>query len=132
MAKLKLRNVDNTFSEVTTKEYVDSVFWKMHIGTETPADESIYLWIDTIDDYPISFVIEGVTYQADYGMTWTEWIESDYNTISMTIYAGGDSLRWDAGAAIHFLKLNDNSTFVLPTDVIIPNYTYGSSIIAKP
>lgn len=132
MAKLKLRNADNTFSEVVTKEYVDSTFGKMHIGTETPTDESIYLWIDTIDDYPISFVIEGVTYQADYGMTWTEWIESDYNTIYMNIYAGTNYLRWDAGAAIHFLQLNDNSTYVFPTDVIISDYTYGSSIIAKP
>lgn len=28
----------------------------------------------------ISFTIDGTTYQAEEGMTWGEWVESDYNT----------------------------------------------------
>ena len=28
----------------------------------------------------ISFTIEGTSYQAEEGMTWKEWINSDYNT----------------------------------------------------
>jgi hypothetical protein len=28
----------------------------------------------------ITFTIEGETYQAEEGMTWGEWVESDYNT----------------------------------------------------
>lgn len=29
---------------------------------------------------PITFTVEGVEYQADAGMTWWEWVSSDYNT----------------------------------------------------
>ena len=28
----------------------------------------------------INFTIDGTPYQADAGMTWAEWVESDYNT----------------------------------------------------
>lgn len=28
----------------------------------------------------ISFTIDGTTYQAEEGMTWEEWVESEYNT----------------------------------------------------
>ena len=27
----------------------------------------------------INFSIDGTTYQAEYGMTWTDWLASDYN-----------------------------------------------------
>ena len=39
-----------------------------------------------VKDVPtISFTIEGVSYQAEPGMTWVEWVVSDYNTTSFTI-----------------------------------------------
>ena len=38
-----------------------------------------------VKDVPtISFTIEGVSYQAEPGMTWAEWVVSDYNTTSFT------------------------------------------------
>ena len=34
-----------------------------------------------VKDVPkINFTIDGTSYQADAGMTWAEWVESDYNT----------------------------------------------------
>ena len=33
----------------------------------------------------ITFTIGGTTYQAIKGMTWAEWVNSDYNTIGATI-----------------------------------------------
>ena len=33
----------------------------------------------------ITFTIGGTTYQAIDGMTWAEWVDSDYNTIGATI-----------------------------------------------
>ena len=32
----------------------------------------------------ISFTIDGATYQAEAGMTWGEWVESDYNTLGFS------------------------------------------------
>ena len=36
----------------------------------------------------ITFTINGTEYQAEEGMTWTEWIESDYNPGDFSIYGG--------------------------------------------
>jgi hypothetical protein len=33
----------------------------------------------------ITFTVDGVTYQAEEGMTWGEWLESEYNTLGATI-----------------------------------------------
>lgn len=47
----------------------------------------------------INFKIDGVTYQAEEGMTWEEWVVSDYNTIGAYI-ENGDAIwydNWDIG-----------------------------------
>lgn len=36
----------------------------------------------------ISFTIDGVTYLADEGMTWAEWVASEYNTDGFQIVSG--------------------------------------------
>lgn len=36
----------------------------------------------------ISFTIAGTSYQAEDGMTWGEWVESEYNTDGFVFYAG--------------------------------------------
>lgn len=36
----------------------------------------------------IKFSINGETFQADYGMSWIEWVESDYNTIGAYMLEG--------------------------------------------
>ncbi len=33
----------------------------------------------------ITFTVDGVTYQAEEGMTWAEWCESEYNTNSFYV-----------------------------------------------
>ena len=44
----------------------------------------------TIQDYEgvylISFTIDGIKYRAEEGMTWKEWIDSEYNTSGCYIY----------------------------------------------
>ena len=37
----------------------------------------------------ISFTIDGTTYQAEAGMTWGEWVDSEYNTSG--VYIGSDN-----------------------------------------
>ena len=36
----------------------------------------------------ITFTIDGVEYQAEEGMTWEQWVNSDYNTLQLTITWG--------------------------------------------
>lgn len=43
--------------------------------------------IGNIDPTIISFTIDGVEYKAKEGMTWTEWVDSEYNTIGACIIA---------------------------------------------
>lgn len=68
----------------------------------------------------VTFIIQNVEYQAEKGMTWGEWCDSDYNTGGFTpnnnakIYCGGES----------FISLDTTKNFVSLDDAIISNYTY--------
>ena len=60
------------------------------------------------DDTPtlITFTINGTTYQAESGMTWSEWVESDYNTanvyiIDRSVLIGNDSLLFLNASAVY-------------------------------
>lgn len=64
----------------------------------------------------ISFTIAGESYQAEEGMTWEEWVNSDYNTIGATIQNG--------------LVVNSSGNAVLDTvpsssEIIIAGGGYG-------
>ena len=72
----------------------------------------------------ITFIVkytEEVSYQAEEGMTWEEWINSDYNTggfdspVGVLIYKDDDD--WVAYDP-------DSSSCPESSDIIIPNYTY--------
>ena len=66
----------------------------------------------------ITFTIDGTTYQAEEGMTWSEWCESSYNTNQKyTNLAGGISSS--GGAFVHY-----NGTKVSTADTIISNASY--------
>ena len=64
----------------------------------------------------ISFTISDNSYQAEEGMTWKQWVESDYNTdgftyeIEVTHPSGHGSVA--------------STTYEKPTNVIIANYAY--------
>ncbi len=65
----------------------------------------------------ISFTIEGKTYQAEDGMTWGEWVESDYNT---STYALSGSIVYNGHGS--WVQLNGQSCS--GTDFIIDGATY--------
>ena len=74
----------------------------------------------------ITFTIAGTQYYAEEGMTWTQWVESDYNNddfyhISDGRVKGSNGIPTDAVAI--------NGTSVSPTDVIQNGfaYKYGST-----
>ena len=66
----------------------------------------------------ISFTIDGTTYQADPGMTWKQWVVSDYNTGEFALNIYGDPTVWSSdgravgcpGATDAWDNLVDSST----------------------
>lgn len=64
----------------------------------------------------ITFTIDGTTYQAIDGMTWGEWVNSEYNT-------GGFSIS--NNAVIKDGKMiQENSISIMRTDIIDPSKSY--------
>lgn len=71
----------------------------------------------------ISFAIDNVSYQAESGMTWSEWISSAYNT-------GG----FDFGLADDYIHLGSSSNMIVgyivcdfmeTNDIIVANHNYA-------
>lgn len=58
-----------TFDEVANAEQYEVFAGSNSIGTYTPPPQQL-----------ISFTIDSVSYQAESGMTWAQWIASSYNT----------------------------------------------------
>lgn len=60
--------------------------WCMYGQSVRPVeDDNIQL-----DVIMINFTLDGVSYQAESGMTWFEWVNSEYNTIGYKISSYGD------------------------------------------
>ena len=80
-----------------------------------------------------AFTIDGVTYKADEGMTWGEWLESDYNTgnwKSGMYYGPGGYIDvvYDPNEGTVFLAETDEIANVLNT--IVKNGVYEAIIQA--
>ena len=71
----------------------------------------------------INFTIDGTTNQAEEGMTWEQWVASDYNT-------GFSGAPWEAGTYVsmdvcYISTGSSRSERVLSTDTIIADYAYS-------
>ena len=82
----------------------------------------------------INFTIEGIEYQAEEGMTWEEWVDSEYNTENYLVDAGGgiinngDYSKYVADASGNFVNTaGDNSD-----DVIIGGHAYSMKLNGNP
>ena len=65
----------------------------------------------------IEFTINGTPYQAEEGMTWGEFVESNYNDGRVSVssnYVGHDGM-W---------LTNTSNGMSAPWDIIEPNYNY--------
>ena len=72
---------------------------------------------------PISFTIADVTYLAADGMTWEEWIESDYNTLSLACDSNG-VVKYGSSAGN---ELEKNGSTVFASDKVVANAVYTIS-----
>ena len=84
----------------------------------------------------IEFSIGSTTYQAEEGMTWAEWVESEYNTFGYFIgedysnyikVPGSGSTRVVITTASFILY--DSYTYVLKTDLIISQHSYLTGLV---
>lgn len=85
----------------------------------------------TMDSSDFEVWIPGLTtnLQAEEGMTWAEWIESDYNVDGyvMSEYYDGSDYVYPAGedwVAVRNTQIDGFGGIVLPTDEIIADNTY--------
>lgn len=75
-------------------------------------------YILKMDNNLISFSVRGVNYFAEEGMTWEEWVDSEYNSTkefyisNNNIFGGPYKIKYDG------------SRSVLITDIITNNYNY--------
>lgn len=69
----------------------------------------------------INFSIEGYDFQAEEGMTWREWVNSEYNDGACVYNAGEDSIRF---VEYSLNVLSPSNTPVKGSDTIIANYFY--------
>lgn len=68
-------------------------------------------------------------YQASYGMTWVEWVASEYNVDQFSTYSVSDTIRDKLGRFIYASKFNgtniiDPNSLVHTQDVITADHTY--------
>lgn len=74
----------------------------------------------------ISFTIAGTSYQAEEGMTWGEWVASDYNTDRYAEHPNlGMGTEDSKVPAKNQYCITYNSTVVQFRDLIIANASYG-------
>ena len=69
----------------------------------------------------ISFTISGTSYQAKEGMTWGEWVESEYNTGGWSVCPWAGNNIYDGSENFIYY-----SGFVLVSDEIVANHDYGT------
>ena len=73
----------------------------------------------------ISFTIDGTTYQAQEGMTWAEWVNSDYDTPGLWNVRPDGFVCGNTRIDLSPGYVADSSyKDVKPSDVIQANYAY--------
>lgn len=97
-------------------------------GVEPPL--TIEEMIEALSVSLISFTIDGTTYQAKEGMTWVEWVNSDYNTNNKYRRGGGMSMYVEETAKRNYY-IYDTTTnnCVLLEDIIEVNGVYNTKYV---
>lgn len=85
----------------------------------------------------ITFTVDGVAYEADPGMYWHEWLESDYNTVG-AFQANPDvwaTVIWNNKALTlngEYVYCTDSTYPELESDAIVENGAYETTRLPGP
>ena len=91
-----------------------------------PTTEPYIHWYS--DPAIIDFSISETTYNAEEGMTWAEWVDSDYNADKTFGYSLEYSMVYNMDNQL--ISLNESG--VSPTDVILANASYEIGVVPAP
>ena len=102
----------------------------------TYAETSIWANFTNIQAIPlnlITFAINGTEYYAEDGMTWEQWVESEYNTLPFYTHTGSSRiytspLENNGDVMISYAVVLINSTPVTLVDVITENCAYSTGL----
>lgn len=83
--------------------------------TENYENGALYL----LDSTFIEFTVNDTPYRAVSGMTWAEWVASEYNPGNFFLQDGDDHVWYNLGSA--FIYIND----VRETETILENHSYS-------
>lgn len=72
----------------------------------------------------ITFTINSTSYQAEEGMTWAEWVDSEYNVDGWQIMSGTSTLYLDNNNSIYYLEGIDGLN-----ESIVADYIYFAARI---
>ena len=101
--------------DVISKKYIDNIVGDI----ETALDSIIAIQEGLIGSGSIiSFTIDETSYQAEKGMTWGEWVDSDYNTDGWEI-VGSNNIIQKGEYAVY--SPGDNVNVVRPSNEIVSN-----------
>lgn len=119
MAILKIKDANGNFISVPT---ITGMPKGIYMGVNEPTDLETILWIDTSEPAPIliTFVVEGVSCTAEEGMTWGEFIASDYNTDTKDTLQDSGVIYNNSG----LIQLEGSGVAVYSDHVIEPNGNY--------
>jgi hypothetical protein len=94
-----------------------------HNGTKVVAGDAIISGAAYTTDNTIAFTIDSISYKADKGMTWSEWIASGYNTGSRYMDKEGEVFDTQAGCYVCLpngnhvaaaAEITDGAEYILP------------------
>lgn len=98
-----------------------------------PAGKYMYIVWDSNQSSSnlIAFAIEGTSYQAESGMTWGEWVDSEYNTDGYMVAEGFFNegiYRRNNGSNVYVQEYDgENERWnVMPEDAIIEGFDYAT------
>ena len=110
--------------------YIDSDI--LTITTADDRTEEFVIFVDGVETAVvanlISFTIAGTQYKAEAGMTWGEWVASEYNTGGWVVNNNQIKLITDSYErhVTESSDLLDDAYKVKPSSVIEANHVYGS------
>ena len=121
----KTQGVTEKYNQAQTNEYGTLGGYETMLNTYNPSTN--------VEKF--SFTISGTTYYAEKGMTWGEWVESEYNVDDNKFVISGTNIQRaeSAAASSSYGYIRDESaTKVENTSEILENAIYSVSAVPKP
>lgn len=93
-----------------------------YTGETTDTYENGALYV--LENNLITFTVGSNSFEAEDGMTWSEWCDSEYNTDGYSVQ--GSTVRIGSSAYHDYITLN--TVYVKPTDIIVDSAAYGIEV----